>query len=75
MKDENNVYFPRPDIRVKQGFNRITIPQKLYKSLAKIAYERGFDAEYFITQLLEHDLEVWQKQLSFLKEGENNEKK
>ena len=66
MKDENNVYFPRPDIRVKQGFNRITIPDKLYQSIAKIAYERGFDTQYFIIQLLEHDLEVWQKQLSYI---------
>ena len=53
--------------------NQTTIPDKLYQSLAKIAYERGFDTEYFIIQLLEHDLEVWQKQLSFIKEGENNE--
>ena len=51
--------------------NQITIPDQLYKSLANIAYERGFDTEYFIIQLLEHDLETWQKQLSFLKEGEN----
>ena len=52
--------------------HQITIPEDLYKSLSKIAYERGFDTEYFIIQLLEHDLEVWQKQLSFIKEGENN---
>ena len=52
--------------------NKITIPDQLYKSLAKIAYERGFDTEYFIIQLLEHDLEVWERQLSFIKEGENN---
>ena len=55
--------------------NKITIPDDLYKSLAKIAYERGFDTEYFIIQLLEHDLEVWEHQLSFITEGENNEKK
>ena len=55
--------------------NRITIPDDLYKSLAKIAYQRGFDTEYFIIQLLEHDLEVWSKQLSFIKEGDNNERK
>ena len=53
--------------------NKITIPDELYQSLAKIAYERGFDTQYFIIQLLEHDLEVWQKQLEYLKEGENNE--
>ena len=52
--------------------NQITIPDDLYKSLAKIAYERGFDTQYFIIQLLEHDLEVWIKQLSFIKEGDNN---
>jgi len=46
--------------------NRITIPDDLYKSLAKIAYQRGFDTQYFIIQLLEHDLEVWNKQLSFI---------
>ena len=51
--------------------NRITIPEDLYKSLARIAYERGFDTQYFIIQLLEHDLEVWNKQLSFIKEGVN----
>ena len=51
--------------------HQITIPDDLYKSLAKIAYWRGFDTEYFITQLLEHDLETWQKQLSFIKEGKN----
>ena len=55
--------------------HQITIPDDLYKDLANIAYERGFDTEYFIIQLLEHDLETWQKQLSFIKEGENNEKK
>ena len=55
--------------------HQITIPDDLYKSLAKIAYERGFDTEYFIIQLLEHDLEVWSKQLSFIKEGDNNERK
>ena len=54
--------------------HKITIPDELYKSLAKIAYERGFDTEYFIIQLLEHDLEVWERQLSFIKEGENNER-
>ena len=53
--------------------NKITIPDDLYQSIAKIAYERGFDTQYFIIQLLEHDLEVWSKQLSFIKEGENNE--
>ena len=53
--------------------NQITIPDNLYQSLAKIAYERGFDTQYFIIQLLEHDLEVWNKQLSFIKEGDNNE--
>ena len=52
--------------------NKITIPDNLYKSLAKIAYKRGFDTEYFIIQLLEHDLEVWEHQLSFIKEGDNN---
>ena len=52
--------------------NQITIPEDLYQSLAKIAYERGFDTQYFIIQLLEHDLEVWNKQLSFIKEGDNN---
>ena len=51
--------------------NQITMPEDLYKSIAKIAYERGFDTEYFIIQLLEHDLEVWSKQLSFIKEGVN----
>ena len=51
--------------------HQITIPDELYQSLAKIAYERGFDTEYFIIQLLEHDLEVWEHQLSFIKEGEN----
>ena len=51
--------------------HQITIPDDLYQSIAKIAYKRGFDTEYFIIQLLEHDLEVWQKQLSFIKEGEN----
>ena len=55
--------------------HQITIPEDLYKSLATIAYERGFDTEYFIIQLLEHDLEVWQKQLEYLKEGENKWKK
>ena len=55
--------------------NQITIPDQLYQSLAKIAYERGFDTQYFIIQLLEHDLEVWSKQLSFIKEGENNGKR
>jgi len=49
----------------------ITIPNDLYKELAKIAYQRGFDTQFFILQLLEHDLEVWNKQLSFIKEGEN----
>ena len=44
----------------------ITIPEDLYKSLSKIAYERGFDVKFFIIQLLEHDLEVWQKQLTFI---------
>ena len=48
--------------------NQITIPDELYQSLAKIAYERGFDTEYFIIQLLEHDLEVWEHQLSYLKD-------
>ena len=51
--------------------NKITIPDDLYQSLAKIAYQRGFDVKFFIIQLLEHDLEVWIKQLSFIKEGEN----
>ena len=51
--------------------NQITIPDDLYQSIAKIAYERGFDTQYFIIQLLEHDLEVWNKQLSFIKEGAN----
>ena len=51
--------------------NKITIPDDLYKSLANIAYQRGFNTEYFIIQLLEHDLEVWEHQLSFIKEGEN----
>ena len=55
--------------------HKITIPDELYKSLAKIAYERGFDTQYFIIQLLEHDLEVWERQLSFIKEGENKWKK
>ena len=55
--------------------NKITIPDQLYQDLAKIAYERGFDTQYFIIQLLEHDLEVWSKQLSFIKEGENNGKR
>ena len=52
--------------------HKITIPDQLYQSLSKIAYNRGFDTEYFIIQLLEHDLEVWQKQLEYLKEGDNN---
>jgi len=47
---------------------KLTIPDDLYKQLAKIASERGFDTQFFIIQLLEHDLEVWQKQLSFIKE-------
>ena len=47
---------------------QITIPDELYKSLANIAYERGLDTEYFIIQLLEHDLEVWEHQLSFIRE-------
>ena len=51
---------------------QITIPDQLYQDLAKIAYERGFDTEYFIIQLLEHDLEVWQKQLAFIIEREND---
>ena len=55
--------------------NQITIPDELYQSLSRIAYERGFDTQYFIIQLLEHDLQVWQKQLEYLKEGDNNEKK
>ena len=45
---------------------QITIPDDLYKELAKIAYQRGFDTQFFILQLLEHDLEVWGKQLSYL---------
>ena len=49
--------------------NKITIPEDLYKSLAKIAYERGFDTQYFIIQLLTHDAETWNKQLSYLKEN------
>ena len=44
----------------------ITIPDDLYKELAKIAYKRGFDIEFFIIQLLTHDAETWQKQLSFI---------
>ena len=52
--------------------NQITIPDDLYKELAKIAYQRGFDTQYFIIQLLEHDLEVWSKQLSFITEVDNN---
>ena len=48
--------------------NKITIPDDLYKELAKIAYQRGFDTQFFILQLLERDLEVWIKQLSFIKE-------
>ena len=51
--------------------HQITIPNDLYKELAKIAYQRGFDTQFFILQLLEHDLEVWNKQLSFIKEGVN----
>ena len=51
--------------------NKITIPDDLYKSLANIAYKRGFETEYFIIQLLEHDLEVWEHQLSFITEGDN----
>ena len=46
----------------------IEIPSNLYKSLARIAYQRGFDTQYFIIQLLEHDLEVWEHQLSFIKD-------
>ena len=46
--------------------HQITITDDLYKDLANIAYERGFDTEYFIIQLLEHDLEVWEHQLSFI---------
>ena len=54
--------------------HQITIPDDLYKSISKIAYERGFDTEYFIIQLLEHDLEIWQKQLSFIKKSLDNHK-
>ena len=50
-----------------KAMNKITIPEDLYQSLAKIAYERGFDTQYFIIQLLEHDVEVWEKQLSYLR--------
>ena len=56
------------------AMNKITIPDDLYKSLANIAYERGFDTEYFIIQLLEHDLEVWSKQLSFINKPLDNHK-
>ena len=51
--------------------HQITIPDQLSQSISKIAYERGFDTEYFIIQLLEHDLEVWERQLSFINKGEN----
>ena len=54
--------------------NQITIPDELYQSLSKIAYERGFDTQYFIIELLEHDLEVWQKQLSFINKSLDNHK-
>ena len=54
--------------------HKITIPDQLYQDLANIAYERGFDTEYFIIQLLEHDLEVWQKQLSFINKSLDNHK-
>ena len=51
--------------------HQITIPDQLYQSLSKIAYERGFDTQYFIIQLLEHDLEVWEHQLSFIVVNDN----
>ena len=49
--------------------NKIEIPDDLYQDLAKIAYQRGFDAKFFIIQLLTHDAETWDKQLSYLKEN------
>ena len=56
-------------LKVKPMKHQITIPEDLYQSLAKIAYQRGFDAKFFIIQLLTHDAETWNKQLSYLKEN------
>ena len=46
--------------------HQITIPDELYHALARIANERGFDIDYFILQLLEHDCKVWTEQLKHI---------
>ena len=46
----------------------INIPKDLLDRLKTMAWERGFDLNMFIIELLKHDIENWEREFRFRKD-------